>query len=63
MDDKKCYKKCFYTRQAAKKAKKIVNKVGIAGKVITNIYFCFACQAYHLTSMEQKKSRALNKKS
>lgn len=58
----RCAKSCHYTKAQAKKFMKEFNKGKRGERKLTNIYFCESCQAYHTTSMPQKKSRALTRK-
>lgn len=54
-----CPKKTYFTRKEAKKDMKEKN---LHGMDLTNAYYCGECSGYHLTSMDKKKSRKMNKK-
>lgn len=59
----RCEKRCYPNRHDAKKFIKEFNKEGRGDKKLTNSYWCQACQAYHVTSTEKKKSRSYTRKS
>jgi ribosomal protein L20 len=60
----KCGKFVYRDRAEAKKALKELNKQGPnISKKLTDVYYCEFCSAYHLTSMNKKKSRYLKRSS
>jgi hypothetical protein len=63
MEKLSCVKKCFSSRQEAKKKVRELNRSGTLGKELTDVYYCNQCSAWHMTSMKKKKSRHLTRKS
>lgn len=56
-EQRRCEKRCFYSRGEIKKFIKEFNKEKRGDRKLTNSYFCEECQAYHATSIPKKKSR------
>jgi hypothetical protein len=54
-------KRPYLNKDDAKRAKKTINKSSTTSKV-TNIYWCDDCSAYHLTTMDKRKSRQITKR-
>lgn len=57
MNEPKCFKKCFKTKQDAKNFRKIFNTMKSIGGKLTTVYYCETCSRYHLTSMPKQSSR------
>lgn len=56
---KQCLQKCYPTRQAAKNARRELNKQKGAG--ITDWYYCTPCSSYHLTTIPKKICRKMKR--
>jgi hypothetical protein len=53
----RCGKVPFLSRKAAKEEMKVINHHHKTDKTIKDVYYCDDCSAWHLTSMNKKKSR------
>lgn len=58
----KCIKVKYPTKDAAKTAIKKINKVSTKRSKLKSEYYCYECEAWHITCMTKPQSRAIGRK-